>query len=100
MNDKGDASPGPALRRTSGKQKVDNNYKRKSTSWFSDTLGAIGGAVTDVAVKIKAKTIDALDSDNEDEKKVGEAAKELTQDEQFLKDLYRRVHTQSRLLQN
>ena len=53
--------------------------KRKSTSWFTDTLGAIGGTVADLAVNIKEKTINAISlNENEDEKKIGEAQKELT----------------------
>ena len=74
--------------------------KRKSTSWFADTLKAIGGTVEDLAETIKDKTLNVIAGDNEEEKKTGEAPKELTQDEQFVKDLYRRVHTQSRLLQD
>ena len=97
LNEKDDGkSPEPALRRTSGKDKL----KRKSTNWFTGAVGAIGDAVTDLAVNIKEKTINALDAEAEDDKKVGAATKELTEDEQFVKDLYRRVHTQSRLLQN
>ena len=66
-----------------------------STSWF----GSFGEAVADFAVNIKDKTISAISGEVEDIKKV-DNQQELTQDEQFVQDLYRRVHTQSRLLQN